>query len=370
VPNATDPPTDAAAPAGEGHAVVQAAVAELVADQCDAGRHLGVQVHARLAGRTVVDVAAGWLDPGRRRPVRRDSLFCCFSVTKAVAATVVWRLLAEGRLAVDRPVADVWPGFMAATTVGELLSHQAGLHRVPPDLDTAFLTGDRAGLAWVAGLEPAWPPGSASGYHTLTYGWLVRGLVEAVTGRPFPRVMAPDLFVGLPADETGRAAEVVEAASARGLAWVADRDHPALEAMPPSFVPDWNDPAVRGACQPAFSGWASASALATYVDGLAPAVFEPAIVPLVTGVDRCLELPVRRGLGVELGGRFDGGAVGALGPRERAFGHGGHGGQVVVRDPDAELTIAVLVNLLAEPEEAADRTTTICELIRGLCDAY
>jgi len=370
VPIDVDPPTDVAAGSGGARSAVQAAVAELVADQCAAGRHLGVQVHARLAGRTVVDVAAGWLDAGHRRPVRRDSLFCCFSVTKAIAATAVWQLLADGRLGVDRPVGELWPGFVAPATVGQLLSHQAGLHRVPAGLDTALLTDDRAGVEWVAALEPAWPPGSASGYHTLTYGWLVRGLVEAVTGRPFPRVMAPDVFVGLPAADAGRAAEVVEAVSARGLAWVAGADHPALEAMPPSFVPDWNDPAVRGACQPAFSGWASASALAAYVDGLEPALFEPAIVPLVTGVDRCLELPVRRGLGVELGGRFEGGAVGALGPRERAFGHGGHGGQVVVRDPDAGLTIAVLVNLLAEPEEAADRTTTICELIRGLCDAY
>ena len=365
-----DPPTDPATSTGPASSTVQAAVAELVADQCDAGRHLGVQVAAVHAGRLVVDVAAGRLDAARRRPVRHDSLFCCFSVTKALAAAEVWRLVADGRLEIDRPVAEVWPGFAADATVGQVLSHQAGLHRVPTDLDTAFVVDDRAGLEWVASLRPAWPPGSASGYHTLTYGWLVRGLVEAVTGRPFTRSPAPGVFIGLPSTAADRAAEVVEATSARGLPWVVDHAHPALEAMPPSFVPDWNDPRVRAVCQPAFSGWASASALAAYVDGLDPDVFEPAIVPLVTGVDRCLELPVRRGLGVELGGRFEGGAVGALGPNERAFGHGGHGGQVVVRDPDAGLTIAVLVNLLADPEEAADRTTTICELIRGLCDAY
>ena len=34
-------------------------------------------------------------------------------------------------------------------------------------------------------------------------------------------------------------------------------------------------------CMRLISGWASASALATYVDGLPPAVFEPAIVPLM-----------------------------------------------------------------------------------------
>lgn len=354
---------------------VQGAVAALVADQLAAGWHLGVQVAAYHHGALVVDIAAGQLDAARRRPVRPDSLFCCFSVTKALAAFEVWRLIAAGRIEPDAPVRRYWPGFRAPVTVAQLLSHQGGLHRVPDPLCRAFLTDERAGLAWVADLEPAWPPGTASGYHTLTYGWLVRGLLEAVTGAPVPAVLGPDVFLGLPAGEEHRAAQLVEDGAARGLPWLEQGPpgspvHPAMEAMPPSFVPDWNDPAVRAARQPAFSGWSTARALAAHVDGLADDLVALGTRLQVDGVDRCLELPVRRGLGVELGGRFEGGAVGALGPNGRAFGHGGHGGQVVVRDPDAELTIAVLVNLLPAPELAAERTTTVCEVIRALTGAF
>jgi len=350
--------------------IVQEAVAELVAGQCAAGQHLGIAVAARHRGSWVVDVTAGRLHPDRDEPVGPDSLFCCFSVTKALAAAHLWALVAEGRIDVSEPVAAYWPAFRSGATVADVLTHRAGLHRVPADLDTDFLADDAAGLRWVAALEPAWPPGSAAGYHTLTYGWLVRGLVEAVTGAPFPAVLAPDVFVGLPADAAARAATVVEPGAARGLRWVEAVDHPALEAMPPTFAPDWNDPRLRRARQPAFSGWATARSLVAHVEAIPAAHYELGRALRVETIDRCLELPVRRGLGVELGGRFDGGAVGALGPHERAFGHGGHGGQVVVRDPEAGLTIAVLVNLLAEPEVAADRTTTICELIRGLCDAF
>ncbi|MFN0027824.1 MAG: serine hydrolase domain-containing protein [Acidimicrobiales bacterium] len=349
---------------------VAEAVAALVEEQFARGEQLGVQVAARWKGRCVVDLAAGWRDAARTSPVDHDTLFCCFSVTKALAAREVWRLLDDGRLDPDGLVSLYWKGFRAPMTVAQLLTHQGGLHRAPRPLHQEFLVDPDVGLPWVAGLDPAWPPGEATGYHTLTYGWLVRGLVEAATGQPFPRQLGPDVFVGLPSADAARAAAIVEPAHARGLGWVAGRDHPAAHAMDPSFVPDWNHPEVRAACQPAFSGWASAAGLAAHIDTVPARQFQPATAVAFEGEDRCLELPVRRGWGVELGGRYEGGAVGALGPNPAAFGHGGHGGQVVVRDPDAELTIAVLVNLLAPPELAAERTTTICELIRALCGAY
>lgn len=346
------------------------AVAALVAEQFARGEQLGVQVAARWRGQPVVDLAAGWRDRERTLPVGPGTLFCCFSVTKALAAAEVWRLVADGSLDSDALVSEYWKGFRAPVTVAQLLSHQGGLHRAPRPLHQDFLVDPDLGLGWVAGLDPAWPPGEASGYHTLTYGWLARGLVEAATGKPFPRRLGPDVFVGLAPEDQTRAATIVETPGARGLSWLPTSHHPAADAMDPAFVPDWNHPRVRAAGQPAFSGWATAAALAAHVDQIPAAHFKPATAVVFDGMDRCLELPVRRGWGVELGGRYEGDAVGALGPNPAAFGHGGHGGQVVVRDPDAKLTIAVLVNLLAPPDLAAERTTTICELIRALCDAY
>jgi CubicO group peptidase (beta-lactamase class C family) len=345
-----------------------AAVADLVASQT----HLGVQVAAYHDGELVIDLAAGHLDPERARPVRPDSLFCCFSVTKGVAAVVAWRLVAKGVLDPDAPVSRYWPGFRTEMTVAQALSHQGGLHAVPRPLSEAFVCDDRAGLDWVANALPAWPPGTATGYHTLTYGWLIRGIVEGATGEPFPAVVADDLYIGLPESEEGRAATVVERPEARGLHWLTDTNgsgpHPAIEAFPPEFPLDWNAPEIRRARQPAFAGWASARALARLyaAPGADPAAMGRC---LVAGEDRCLEIAIRRGMGFELGGRYEGGSVGALGPRETAFGHGGHGGSVAFADPEVGLAIAVTVNLLLEPGAAAERTTTICELIRGLLGA-
>lgn len=358
---------------------VQESVQALVASQLDTAAHLGVQVVAVHDGEVVVDVVAGHHDAARSKAVGSDTLFCCFSVTKALAALGVWRLIGAGRLALDQPLVTVWPEVRStAVTVAHVLTHQAGLLAVPRPLTTSFLADDRAGIDWVAAAEPMWPPGTAMGYHTLTYGWLVRGLVEAVTGEPYPSVLAPGVFCGLPMSRAGDAAEIVELPGSRGLEWITTNGHgphPAELAMPTAYVPAWNDPALRHARQPAFSGWSTARSLALLFAGLLgdhgggeldTATVGRMTAPAVEGMDLCLEVPVRRSHGFELGGRDVNGSVGALGPRETAFGHGGHGGQVVVADPDAGLTIAVLANQLPAPAVAAERTTTICELIRAL----
>jgi CubicO group peptidase (beta-lactamase class C family) len=360
---------------------VQDAVADLVADQVAAGRHLGVQVAAWFDGAPVVDVAAGFLDPLRFRPTRSDSLFAAFSVTKAVGALAIWRMIGRGEVELDAPARWYWPALRADATLEQLLTHQAGLHHVPPDIDAALLADLDAGVAWVEQLDPAWPPGSDVGYHTLTFGWILEGLarrkvhmtlaglVEAEVLRPLG--IRSGLRLGLTPSAEREAAVVVERPEARGLGWIEeDGDHPARQAFPPTFQPDWNDDRLRRSGHGAFGAWATAATLAE-VFARVGEIIRPdplaCLTRLVTDrVDRCLALPVRRGVGVELGGPDPDGRVGALGPRQSAFGHGGHGGQVVVADPEVGLSIAVLANLLPDPEEASDRTVTICELIRGL----
>ena len=87
-----------------------------------------------------------------------------YSVAKPFAALTVLSVVAEGALALDQPVADVWPEYAArgkeATTVRHVLCHQAGLPSFPEAAaDVAF--DDRDGLtALLAGAEPVHPPGA------------------------------------------------------------------------------------------------------------------------------------------------------------------------------------------------------------------
>ncbi|KAF5774300.1 putative beta-lactamase/transpeptidase [Helianthus annuus] len=57
---------------------------------------LGIQVCAYKDGKVIIDTAAGVLGKDDPRPVQPDSLFNCFSVTKAVTAGMIHWLADKG----------------------------------------------------------------------------------------------------------------------------------------------------------------------------------------------------------------------------------------------------------------------------------
>ena len=50
-----------------------------------------------------------------------------------------------------------------------------------------------AALARVAAGIPAWEPGTGTGYHAVTYGWLVGGIVRGATGRHYSEVLRTEV---------------------------------------------------------------------------------------------------------------------------------------------------------------------------------
>src|SRR5437762_9946173 len=91
---------------------LEARVRRLVDRQIARGEQLGIQVAVYRHGREIVGVAAG--DAGFRdapQPIRPDSVFSSFSVTKGVGAAAVHMLADRGELDVNEPVARYWPGF-------------------------------------------------------------------------------------------------------------------------------------------------------------------------------------------------------------------------------------------------------------------
>src|SRR5205823_14087396 len=66
--------------------------------------------------------------------------------------------------------------------------------------------------------EPNSEPGTAHGYHALTFGWLVGEVIRRVSGKNIGRFVADelakplglDLFIGLPESEESRVAPLVQ----------------------------------------------------------------------------------------------------------------------------------------------------------------
>jgi CubicO group peptidase (beta-lactamase class C family) len=143
-----------------------------------------------IDGKPVVDI---WAGPGRSdgTPWQRDTMSICYSGTKGIAATAIHMLATEGRIDYEAPVAEYWPEFgcngKERITVRQLLSHQAGLHKLAHLVDeiTDILDWDLI-VSRLEKTEPDFDPGTANAYQAVTFGWLVGELIRRVSGLTVP----------------------------------------------------------------------------------------------------------------------------------------------------------------------------------------
>jgi CubicO group peptidase (beta-lactamase class C family) len=359
------------------HARLNAKVQTLLDAAIADGRHRGLQAAAYHDGALIVDAWAGTMGPGDSRPIKGDSLFSSYSTTKGVAAAALHLLADRGLVQYDAPVAKYWPAFAANgksdVTVAQAMSHQAGLHTTPRPLRPYVLDWQR-GVDYVAGLAPTWTPGTATGYHALTYGWIVGGIVEGASGRSIKDVIADDLarplgiagemYVGIPDDVDQRLTTLEEPAppppGTPDPVAALPPDHDYFKAMGAPPILDFNDRDVRRACLPSANGHFTARALARLYGALAGGgeidgvrlVSKERIAEMqrvhTELPDRVLfGLPIPKGVGFWLGGLWSPrGQPSFMGARRTAFGHPGRGGSAAWADPEARLSVAVTVNKL------------------------
>jgi CubicO group peptidase (beta-lactamase class C family) len=374
-------------------------------DHGDTGAALSVY----LRGSKVVDLWGGWAKPSQATLYRRDALQLVFSTTKGATAICALLLAERGLLDLDAPVARYWPEFAdagkATIPVRWLLTHQAGL----PVLDDTLALEDA--LAWtpvteaLARQRPLWEPGSAHGYHALTYGWLVGEVVRRVSGRSLGTFFADevagplglDFWIGLPEEHEERVAPLrmqwppvapvspgppgppgaEPAAGSEALAGLLDPD--ALQLLLRALTLNgtfgmfggegpYNTPAVHRAEVPAANGIANARSLARMyaalvgeVDGvriLAPATVEAAATPAVQDKDRVLAVPTSFGSGFMCHSRF----IPLLAPG--SFGHGGAGGSLGFADPRSGVAFGYVMNQMRLTLAGDVRTAGPIEALR------
>ena len=339
-----------------------AAVREAFAANFAEGEELGARFSLALAGEIVVDLWAGTADRSGSGAFDQNTLTPVFSTTKAVAALMVARLVSQGRLDYATPVAEIWPDFAqagkGAVTVEQALSHQAGLAGFVEPIDPA-LWFDWDGLcAHLAALAPLWPPGSASGYHPVTFGYLAGEIFRRVDGRTMGAALREDLaeplgldlWIGLPDSEHGRCADLRRPPAMPDLGEV-------TEAKRAAFLTKWASPGGRSGADwrraeiPSANGHATAPALARLMailandgrlDGreiLAPGVSALAARTRIKGQDLVLPYQIAWGAGFM---RNEGLEI--YGPGAETFGHSGWGGSCAFADPDQGVSGAYVMN--------------------------
>ncbi|MFE5048774.1 serine hydrolase domain-containing protein [Streptomyces sp. NPDC056637] len=361
------------APGIQGHCDARFdAVRAAFEENFDEREELGAAVTVLVDGAPVVDLWGGWADAARTRAWERDTVVNVWSTTKGPTALCAHILIDRGLLDPDASVATYWPEFAAAgkggVLVRHLLSHRAGLAglREPHSLEQLFdweLTTSR-----LAAQEPWWEPGSVSGYHALTYGFLVGEVVRRVSGllpgafleREVTGPLGIDFTIGLPDKEAGRAAELVHPrvrATSEQAAIFAQLAPAALAALtnPIAGASEANTAAWRAAEIPAANGHGTARAVAALyaiVAGKGRLGDRQILSPegaerIREGQGSCRDLVLGAGFTheTELGlGLWLSGPNGSYGPNPRAVGHDGFGGSFGSADPESGVAMGYVMN--------------------------
>ena len=355
---------------------VQATIDELV----DSGAERGLQVAVYRGGEQVVDAVAGVADPASGRPVTADTPFYCYSVGKAATSTIAHLLVERGLFGDDTPVVELWPEFGAhgkqAATVRHVLTHSVGVPGIPAETTREDLCDWDLMCSRIADATPWWEPGTQTGYHAYTFGYIVGELVRRATGKRISQVLreevagplgvADELYFGMPASELGRVARLEDTPGGAEMLAAMPDDSPMFRLGPKATWPDaefGNRPDILMADIPA-GGKMSARAIARMyaalmgeVDGvrlLSPERLREVSAVAMRGVDQVFGNPVTWGLGYsigQLGGTADASPT--------VIGMGGVGGTWACADTATGTAIAVAKNLLTPDFSTAERITSI-----------
>jgi CubicO group peptidase (beta-lactamase class C family) len=335
---------------------------------------IGASLCVFRGGEKVVDLWGGHADAARERAWREDTLVNVWSSTKGVLALCVARLVDQGLLAYERPVADYWPAFAAqgkgAVTVAQLFSHQAGLcgpgrQLAEDELYEADLVADL-----LASEAPHWAVGARSGYHGLSIGYLAHGLLRRAVGKTVGQYFRDeigdpldvDFLMGIGPADVDRMAEISHDGKPQsGGEHTFNEFQRLAQVHMPIRAAIANDPRWRALGISSAGGSGNARGLAKLYGALAgdrrvggvelvsAPTLQAATTCQIENEDLVLRFPMTWGIGFALNK-----AMGVYGPNPRSFGHHGWGGSFGFADPDARLGVAYAMNFMREPDGAPD----------------
>ena len=311
-----------------------------------------------VGGEVVIDLWGGWADAARTVPYGEGTLTPVFSTGKAVMALLIAMAVERGQLSYDEAVATAWPAFGQAgkdrITVAQMMSHQAGLPGFSEAVDPTIWFDRQAVLDRLCAQAPMWPPGTASGYHPITIGFLAGELFRRAEGRSMGAALREDfpgldLWIGLPEAEHGRVAALRKPASAPHLG--------TIDAIKSSaFLDRGSAPGGRGSTEwrtieiPSANLHGTALDLARIMgvlsnggklDGrtvLSPGVLAEMLRERIHGPDKVVPFEISWAAGLM---RNEG--LHIFGPNPTAVGHCGWGGSCAFADPDAGVSGAYVM---------------------------
>jgi CubicO group peptidase (beta-lactamase class C family) len=198
----------------------------------DAGRFPGTQLLVYRRGKVVHSAVQGFADVERRMPVKDDTIFRIYSMTKPITSIAFMMLFEEGRVALDEPVHKYIPEwkdlgvFQAGTApafltrppsrpmlIVDLLRHTSGLtygFQQRSNVDAAYREMkigevEKAGtldsmISDLAKIPLEFSPGEAWNYSVATD--VIGYLIGKISGKPFEQFLKERIFDPLGMNDT------------------------------------------------------------------------------------------------------------------------------------------------------------------------
>ncbi len=358
----------------------------------DDGLELGAGFSAYIGDDLIFDVYGGWMDRRKTKPWVKDTIVPVYSTTKGISALVVCMELFEKLDApnpYEVPVASIWPEFAANgkdnVTLGQLLSHQAGLPGFigPVDPDLWF---DPPGLAaHLAEIAPMWTPGDGSGYHPLTWGYLAGEIVRRISPRSLgqnlqlkvtnsdghdPDREVIDFWIGTPESQHDRIADIQRPPAAPELGEINEYRKAAFLtkwAAPNRGGPEWRTLEI-----PSANGHGTAKAVARLYGAYAnrgvigdnhivdaDGQFEALTKQRTLGEDKVLPFTMEFAAGVMRNNNR------IYGPNPETLCHAGWGGSMGLGDPDRNLSAAYVMNKQSNKLQTDQRAQALIAALYG-----
>ena len=302
-----------------------------------------------------------------------DSRFVIFSATKPFVASVIWQLMAEGRLDPSQRVGDLVPEFATngkeVVTVEQVLLHTSGFPYAPLGPPR---WGDRDARLEQFGLwRLNWEPGTRFEYHATSAHWVLAEIIERLDGEDYRsalhrRVIEPlgltSFRLGVPVAEQADVARLVsvgEPPTAEEIEKVTGVAGVGLDVITGGVTDDlllvFGEPQNLAVGVPGGGGVATAADVVLFYQALLHnqgGLWDPGLLADATGrirntyPDPMTGVAANRSIGLVIAGDDGKAAMRGMGRTvsPAAFGHNGAAGQVAWADPASGLSFCYLTN--------------------------
>lgn len=183
-------------------------VEQRVQRDVDAEKYDGARIVVARRGVPVLDIAVGYADRAKKRPLKHDSVFSVMSISKVMTAIALLQCVERGDLSLLTPVSHVIPDFAKRgkerVTVGQILMHTAGMGMAQAPLPVEDLGNLEKAVASICEIPLESAPGEIVSYSAMMGYTILAEVVKRLDAkkRSYRKIMEEDVFTPLGMKET------------------------------------------------------------------------------------------------------------------------------------------------------------------------